>query len=114
MPFWISQAKVLLDAEDNVRRASLQILHSFAVCHAVRQCYECVDMFRQNFEVMNFDVMLASGFSYCRSNKIFILKLLHHLVAVLRAPFHVPKVYADFVAVMLQFYFHVLVLRDES
>ena len=64
---------------------------------------------------MDYDAMLMGCLSYGSLRKVFMLKLPHHLVAVFCAPLKVPKVQADFVAVMLQgCAYHFLVLRGRE
>ncbi len=80
----------------------------------MRQADERMDMVWHDRQIMNLYFVLGCCLPDCSSNKVFILQLAHHLVAVLGTPFEVPEIASDFVAVMVHCYLHGLVLHERA
>ena len=75
-----------------------------------------MNMFWKHHQYMNLDIVRTCRFSDATCHKIFNLKALHHLISILSAPLHVPKIQANLMAVMFQcrINFHPVRLREHS
>src|SRR3989338_5090838 len=101
MALRITEPKLFLDTKNDVGRSAFKQVERLRVRHNVWKRGKGVDMVWHHSKVMDFYPVLCCRLSDCSSNKIFILKLLHHLITVFWAPIKMPKVQADFVAEMV-------------
>ena len=94
-----------------ISRSAFQKFESIFIVHAFWQSHEHVHVVRHHGNQMDFDLMPESCFADAGFRKVFVLEPCEHLITVLGLYRYVPKIYADFVAVMFQFNVYVFHFR---